>query len=71
MSFEQAMKTADRDERFKATLYAMNTLLINKGIYSRKEFQELFTEWVSKEERKKARSKSDAPEPARRASYGT
>lgn len=56
MSYEQAMKLASRDERFKATIYAMNTLLIQKGIYSPAEFEGLFTEWVSKEEKKKSRS---------------
>jgi hypothetical protein len=55
MSYEQAMKLASRDERFKATIYAMNTLLIQKGIYSPEEFQGLFTEWVSKEQVKKSR----------------
>ncbi len=34
MSFEEAMRLASRDEAFKATIYAMNTLLIHKGIYS-------------------------------------
>jgi hypothetical protein len=64
MSFEEAMKVASRDERFMATIYAMNTLLLNKGVYSRKEFQELFTEWIGKEERKKVRSKADSHTPA-------
>ena len=54
MSYEQAMKLASRDERFKATIYAMNTLLIRKGIYSPEEFQGLFTEWVSKDQKKKS-----------------
>src|SRR5467141_424501 len=31
-----------RDDRFKATIYAMNTLLIHKGIYSQREIQQLF-----------------------------
>lgn len=53
MSFEEAMQTASRDERFMATVYAMNTLLIQKGIYTQGEFERLFAEWVTKEERKK------------------
>jgi hypothetical protein len=53
MSFEEAMRLASRDDAFKATIYAMNTLLIHRGIYTQQEFQELFTEWVRKEERKK------------------
>ena len=60
MSFEEAISAASRDERFRATVYAMNTLLIQKGIYGSKEFERLFAEWVSKEqsESKQRRLKS-------------
>jgi hypothetical protein len=73
MSFEEAMEIATRDERFMATIYAMNTLLINKGVYSREEFRALFVEWVGKEERKKTRSKASASQdnPARTLAYGS
>jgi hypothetical protein len=54
MSFEEALAVASRDEGFKATVYAMNTLLIHKGIYTQEEFQALFIEWVDKEQRRKA-----------------
>lgn len=54
MSFEEALAVASRDEGFKATVYAMNTLLIHKGIYTQEEFQMLFVEWVQKEQRRKA-----------------
>ena len=57
MSFEEALQLASRDESFRATVYAMNTLLIAKGIYSREEFERLFVEWVEKEQR---RSKSNS-----------
>jgi len=53
MSFEEALAAASRDESFKATVYAMNTLLIHKGIYTQGEFQALFVEWVEKEQRRK------------------
>ena len=53
MSFEEAMQLASRDERFMATIYAMNSLLIDKGIYTQSEFEQFFVEWVSKEEKKK------------------
>jgi hypothetical protein len=53
MSFEEALTLASRDEGFKATVYAMNTLLIHKGIYTQEEFQGLFVEWVEKEQRRK------------------
>ena len=55
MSFEEALGLASRDEGFKATVYAMNTLLIHKGIYTQEEFQTLFVEWVEKEKRRKSR----------------
>lgn len=53
MSFEEALALASRDEGFKATVYAMNTLLIHKGIYTQEEFQALFVEWVEKEQKRK------------------
>lgn len=49
MLFEEALATASRDEGFKATVYAMNTLLIHKGVYTQEEFQVIFAEWVEKE----------------------
>lgn len=65
MSYEEAMRLASRDESFKATVYAMNTLLIHKGIYTQSEFQQLFVEWLKKEESKKARvQKVSRPEAA-------
>ena len=54
MSYEEALALASRDEGFKATVYAMNTLLIHKGIYAQEEFQALFVEWMEKEQRRKA-----------------
>jgi hypothetical protein len=56
MSFEEALAVASRDEGFKATVYAMNTLLIHKGVYTQEEFQALFVEWVEKEQMRKAPS---------------
>jgi len=49
MSFEEAIEVASRDEGFKASVYAMNTLLIRKGVYTQEEFQVFFVEWVEKE----------------------
>ena len=56
MSFDEALKAASRDERFMATVYAMNSLLIQKGIYTTEEFESIFVEWLTKEQRKKIRS---------------
>ena len=51
MVFEEALAIASRDEGFKATIYAMNTLLIRKRIYTHEEFQARFVEWVEKEQK--------------------
>jgi hypothetical protein len=63
MSFEEALAAASRDEGFKATVYAMNTLLIRKGVYTQEEFQSIFVEWVEKELKRKrqggAKSRSE------------
>lgn len=53
MSFEEAIEVASRDEGFKASVYAMNTLLIRKGVYTQEEFQAFFVEWVEKELKRK------------------
>ena len=44
MKFNEAFKLMGRDEPFRATVYAMKTLLIKKGIYTSKEFEQLFCE---------------------------
>lgn len=62
MSYEEAVERASRDEAFKATVYAMNTLLMHKGIYTPDEYRILFVEWVEKEERKKSRQETAIPE---------
>jgi hypothetical protein len=51
VSYEKALDLLSRDDRFKATIYAMNTLLIHKGIYTQEEFERLFVEWASKQDR--------------------
>jgi hypothetical protein len=60
MSYDEALAWASRDEAFKASLYAMNTLLIHKGIYSKEEFEALFVEWVAKEQRRRQRETKPA-----------
>jgi len=46
MSFEEAMDVLSRDKRF--TVYATNTLLVEKGIYSPEEFEFHFRQWAQK-----------------------
>ena len=52
MTFNQAIELLSREESFKATVSAMNTLLIEKGIYTQKEFEEYFCQWATAEARK-------------------
>ena len=44
MTFKEALEIMGKDESFRATIYAMNTLLIKKGVYTSAEFEELFCE---------------------------
>ena len=44
MTFNESYELMGRDESFRATVYAMNTLLIKKGVYSSTEFEQLFCE---------------------------
>jgi hypothetical protein len=38
-----------RATTFKAAVYGMSTLLIQRGIYTHDEFEALFVEWVEKQ----------------------
>jgi hypothetical protein len=48
ISFDDAMEKLSREERFRATVYAMNTLLVQKGIYSPEEFEFQFRQFARK-----------------------
>jgi hypothetical protein len=48
ISFEEAMEKLSREERFCATVYSMNTLLVQKGIYSPEEFEFQFRQFAQK-----------------------
>jgi hypothetical protein len=48
ISFEEAIERLSRDERFRATVYSMNTLLVQKGIYSPEEFEFQFRQFAQK-----------------------
>jgi len=39
IGYEEALEVLSSDERFKSTVYAMNTMLIEKGIYTAEEFR--------------------------------
>jgi hypothetical protein len=48
ISFDEAMSQLSREERFRATVYAMNTLLVQKGVYSPEEFEFQFRQFAQK-----------------------
>jgi hypothetical protein len=48
MTFTEAMEKLSRDDRFRATVYAMNTLLVQKGVYSPEEFEFQFRQFAQK-----------------------
>jgi len=48
VSFEEAMNRLSRDDRFRATVYAMNTLLVQKGVYSPEEFEFQFRQFAQR-----------------------
>jgi hypothetical protein len=48
IGFDEAMAKLSREERFRSTVYAMNTLLVQKGIYSPEEFEFQFRQFAQK-----------------------
>ena len=46
LTMPEAAKLLSREERFMATVAAMNTLLIEKRIYTQQEFDEIFCAWA-------------------------
>lgn len=46
MTFKEALNLLGENESFRATVYAMNTLLIKKGVYKSSEFEQLFCEYA-------------------------
>src|SRR5450759_3642412 len=44
--FEEVLQVLSREERFMATVSAMNALLIQKGVYSSEEFEGIFRQWA-------------------------
>jgi len=55
IGYEEAMEKLNADEAFRATVYAMNTLLIQKGFYTSEEFRFQFRQSAQKQLRKKRR----------------
>jgi hypothetical protein len=49
IGYEEAIEKLSREDRFRATVYAMNTLLVQKGIYSPEEFELQFRQFAQKQ----------------------
>ena len=49
IGYEEAIERLSREDRFRATVYAMNTLLVQKGIYSPEEFELQFRQFAQKQ----------------------
>lgn len=47
MTLNEALDILGEDQAFRATLYAMNTLLIEKGIYTTDQFEEMVCEYAA------------------------
>ena len=47
LTFAEALELLSREERFMATVSAMNALLVQKGIYSPEEFEGIFLQWAT------------------------
>jgi len=52
ITVQEAVEVLSREERFMATVAAMNTLLIAKGIYKQGEFDEIFCRWAEAQQSK-------------------
>jgi hypothetical protein len=53
IDYDEALAQLTEEERLRATVYAMNTLLIAKGVYSAEEFRFQFRQSAQKQLRKK------------------
>ncbi len=60
MTFKEALELMGENESFRATIYAMNTLLIKKGVYTAKEFEQLVCEHATNFQRGFRGAKSKA-----------
>ena len=55
IGYEDALEQLSEEQRLRATVYAMNTLLIAKGVYTAAEFRFQFRQSAQKQLRKKKR----------------
>jgi hypothetical protein len=55
INYDDALAQLTEEQRLRATVYAMNTLLIAKGIYTAEEFRFQFRQSAQKQLHKKKR----------------
>jgi hypothetical protein len=55
IDYEDALEQLTEEQRLRASVYAMNTLLIAKGVYTAAEFRFQFRQSAQKQLRKKKR----------------
>jgi len=55
INYDDALARLTEERRFRATVYAINTLFIAKGIYTAEEFRFQFRQSAQKQLRKKKR----------------
>ncbi|HXO38176.1 MAG TPA: hypothetical protein VN872_06040 [Candidatus Acidoferrum sp.] len=55
VDYEDALAQLSEDQRLRATVYAMNTLLLAKGVYTAEEFRFQFRQSAQKQLRKNKR----------------
>jgi len=62
MSLEEKIQCIPEDERLTAAVYALNTVLMSRGIITREELEEGFDSWLHRKEllREKATAPSQA-----------
>jgi hypothetical protein len=53
IDYDDALGQLTEEQRLRATVYAMNTLLLAKGVYSAEEFRFQFRQSAQKQLRKK------------------
>jgi hypothetical protein len=53
IDYDDALARLTEEQRLRATVYAMNTLLIAKGVYTAEEFRFQFRQSAQKQLRKK------------------
>jgi hypothetical protein len=57
LTHREAMDLLSREQRFMATVSAMNTLMIQKGVYTPEEMEAYFIQWAEAEVRKSKKNR--------------